>query len=276
MVLILKIWSFIKKIDTKTLAFIAGALLVLFMMRQCNSISTLKSELGQQKELTEQNFNNYLAAKDSIVYLQNENGEQVAQISSFQFDINQLEKTNIDLQNKYVKTLGLSQDLKGVNMLLSADIKIKDSLLANTTVTSIDSLSGNINFTKSEQFSAGNSRNVFGNLIVRYDPILKSFSSSPTSLRIEQSASLVAAIERIDGRDRLKISSPYPGLNFTSIENINIIEDRLNKSEINKQSGFALGFGVGYGINLNPTNSQVTHGPTINVGLYWSPKWLKF
>ena len=276
MIWILKIWSFIKKIDVKTLAFITGVLLVLFMMRQCNSISNLKNELAQQEEIAEQNFNNYLAAKDSVTYLQNDNDVQIAQISSFRFNVEQLEKTNFDLENKYIKTLKLSKNLQGVNSLLAAELKIKDSLLANSTVSSIDSLTGKIDFTKSDQFSVGNSRDVTGNLIVTYNPIDKTFNSSPVSLNISQMVSLVAAIEEIDGRDRLKISSSYPGLIFTDIENINLVEDRLNKSKINKQSGFSLGFGVGYGINLNPSNSQVTHGPTINAGLYWSPKWLKF
>ena len=82
------------------------------------------------------------------------------------------------------------------------------------------------------------------------------------------------AILNVDGRDQLKVSSPYPGLTFTNIENINLVNDRLNRPAVNK-GGWALGFGVGYGINLN--NQQfVSWGPSIGIGLYYSPRWLRF
>ena len=101
---------------------------MLFMMRQCNTISNLKEDLQFQKEVSATNFNNYLAAKDSIEYFENELGDKVAKISSFEFQLSDLEKTNIDINNKYVRVLGLNRDLIGVNSLLSAEIKVKDSV----------------------------------------------------------------------------------------------------------------------------------------------------
>jgi len=250
---------------------------MLFMMRQCNTISNLKEDLEFQKEVSATNFNNYLAANDSIEYFENELGDKVAKISSFEFQISDLKKTNIDITNKYVKVLGLNEDLKGVNSLLSANIKLKDSLLALAAVTKIDDLTGKVDFKKNDNFGSGNTRNVIGDLTVTYDTINKSFYSTPVNLTISQTLSLRAAIEDEDGRDMLKISSSYPGMTITGIENINLVNDRLNKeNKIDKKSGFNIGMGVGYGINLDPTNQSITYGPTINVGLYWSPAWLRF
>lgn len=274
---LLKIYNFFKNLDTKTLAFIGGALLMLFMMRQCNTISNLKEDLEFQKEVSTTNFNNYLAAKDSIQYFENELGNKVAKISSFEFLVSDLEKANLDINNKYVRVLGLNRDLKGVNSLLSAEIKVKDSLLALTSVTVIDELTGKIDFNDSNDFGSGNTRSVVGDLTVTYDTISKSFYSSPVNLSITQTLSLRAAITESDGRDVLKISSSYPGLSITGIENINLINDRLNKeNKIDKKAGFSIGMGVGYGLNYIPSTSNVVFGPSINVGLYWSPKWLRF
>lgn len=276
MITLLKILDFVKSIDKKTLAFIGGAILMLFMLKQCNTISNLKSDLKIQEELTEINFNNYLAAHDSVKYFENEIGDKVAQISSFQFEVSQLERTNIEIENKYIKALNLNKDLAGVNSLLSADIRIKDSLLAMSTLTEIDSVSSMVNFNKEDDFGSGNTRIVNGNLIIRYDSS-GSFTTSPVNLSIAQTLSLSAAVEELEGRETLKITSSYPGLTITGIENISLINQRLNdKNKINNKAGFSIGMGIGYGINYNTSNSSITLGPSINVGLYWSPKWLRF
>jgi len=276
MITLLKILDFVKSIDKKTLAFIGGAILMLFMLKQCNTISNLKSDLKIQEELTEINFNNYLASHDSVKYFENEIGDKVAQISSFQFEVSQLERTNIEIENKYIKALNLNKDLAGVNSLLSADIRIKDSLLAMSTLTEIDSVSSMVNFNKEDDFGSGNTRIVNGNLIIRYDSS-GSFTTSPVNLSIAQTLSLSAAVEELEGRETLKITSSYPGLTITGIENISLINQRLNdKNKINNKAGFSIGMGIGYGINYNTSNSSITLGPSINVGLYWSPKWLRF
>jgi len=85
---------------------------------------------------------------------------------------------------------------------------------------------------------------------------------------------LTAGIIKTTEGNSLKITSPYPNLTFTRIENLNLVNDELNRPMIGK-SGWSVGFGVGYGLNLNP-NQVISVGPTIGIGLYWSPKWLRF
>ena len=84
----------------------------------------------------------------------------------------------------------------------------------------------------------------------------------------------MAAIENIDGADRLKLSTSYPGIEIKDIENINLINTRLNR-KVQKKSGWSIGIGVGYGINLN-NNQVISTGPSIGLGVYWSPKFLRF
>ena len=85
----------------------------------------------------------------------------------------------------------------------------------------------------------------------------------------------MAAIEEgEDGADRLKLSTSYPGLVIKDIENINLVNTRLNR-QAEKKSRWLIGFGVGYGVNLN-NNQVISTGPSIGLGLYWSPKFLQF
>jgi hypothetical protein len=111
-----------------------------------------------------------------------------------------------------------------------------------------------------------------GNMFITKLP--NGFNYSGATFDIGQKISLLAAIETVDGADQLKLSTAYPGLTFSNIENINLINTRLNQKPV-KKGGFAIGVGLGYGINLN-NNQVISTGPSIGFGLYYSPKWLRF
>jgi hypothetical protein len=101
-----------------------------------------------------------------------------------------------------------------------------------------------------------------------------SFNYGNATFDIDHTINLLAAIENIEGANQLKISTSYPGLSFGSIENINLINTKLNQKP-KKKGGWSLGIGVGYGINLN-NNQVISTGPSIGLGLYYSPSWLRF
>ena len=67
-----------------------------------------------------------------------------------------------------------------------------------------------------------------------------------------------------------------PGCHYHigDIENINLVNSRLNRKD-QKKSRWLVGFGVGYGVNLN-NNQVISTGPSIGLGIYWSPKFLRF
>jgi len=177
------------------------------------------------------------------------------------------------LTKKYQKALDLNEDLEEVNSLISADLEIKDSLLADANVTQIDSTTATVEFDSKKDYGNGNSRTLFGTSTLKYD--FGQFRVLDSKFELTQTLSLMAAIESgEDGADRLKLSTSYPGIEINNIENINLVNTRLNR-KVQKKAGWSIGIGVGYGINLN-NNQVISTGPSIGLGVYWSPKFLRF
>ena len=256
-----------------TLTFVAGALFVLFFLRQCNQIETLKQDVKFAKEDADRNLNNYLASQDSVQVLRDDNGEKLVQIRSFEFDLSQMQDEQSKLTKKYQKALDLNENLEEVNSLISADLEIKDSLLADPNVTQIDSTTATVEFDSKKDYGNGNSRTLFGTSTLKYD--FGQFRVLDSKFELTQTLSLMAAIENgEDGADRLKLSTSYPGIEINNIENINLVNTRLNR-KVQKKAGWSIGIGVGYGINLN-NNQVISTGPSIGLGVYWSPKFLRF
>jgi hypothetical protein len=252
--------------------FVAGALFVLLFLRQCNQIDNLKAKVEMTEKDSQRNFNNYLASKDSVRIIKAENGNLISQKRSYEFDLSNLKGDQKDLIEKYKDALNLNRNLNKVNTLLAADLKIKDNFTAETSFTKIDSASTKIKFTKFDDFGNGNSRDLLGEMLITKNK--DDFKYSDAMFSINHKINLMAAIENVDGADQLKISTSYPGLSFSNIENINLINTRLNQKPV-KKGGFAIGVGLGYGVNLN-NNQIISTGPSIGFGLYYSPKWLRF
>jgi len=79
--------------------------------------------------------------------------------------------------------------------------------------------------------------------------------------------------EKTNGVEQIRIATDYPGITFGEIENINLINNKLNKPT--KKAGWSIGVGLGYGYTLS-SGQVINLGPTIGVGLFYSPKWLRF
>jgi hypothetical protein len=252
--------------------FILGALFVLLFLRQCNRIENLKNEVKITKELAEREHNNYLASKDTIRITKAKNGNLISEVRSYEFDLDNLKEEQGQLITRYKKALNLNNDLNKVNTLLSANVEIKDSIIANTELTYIDTLSSKLTFSKFDDFGKGNTRNLFGELLIT--KLDSGFAYGNPYFKLDQTITLMAAIEDNNGYDEIKISTGYPGLTITDIENINLINTKLNQRN-EKKAGWSIGVGVGYGINLN-NNQVISTGPSIGIGVYWSPKWLRF
>ena len=245
---------------------------MLLFLRQCDRIESLKQEVKITKELAEREHNNYLASKDTIRTINAENGNLISEIRSYEFDLDNLKEEQEQLITKYKKALNLNRDLNKVNTLLSANVEIKDSIIANTELTYIDTLSSKLTFSKFDDFGNGNTRNLFGELLIT--KLDSGFAYGNPYFNLDQTITLMAAIEDNNGYDEIKISTGYPGLTITDIENINLINTKLNQHN-EKKAGWSIGVGVGYGINLN-NNQVISTGPSIGIGVYWSPKWLRF
>jgi hypothetical protein len=265
--LFFSIWS------NKTLRnFILITIVFLFTLNQCNRISNLKNEIAWSEQNAQRALNNYRASKDSVRTLLLDNGNMVSTIKSYEFDIANLEGEQEALIKRYREALGLNKDLEKINTLLATEIEIKDSLLVDLSVTKIDSLTDLVEFNKFDDFGNGNTRLLRGEMYVYRDSSHILYRDA--NFYILQEMNLFAAIENIEGQDEIKISTSYPGLTIKDIENINLINTKLNQRN-EKTTGWSVGFGIGYGVNLN-NNQVISYGPSLGVGLFYSPKWLRF
>jgi len=263
------------KISRTTLIFIGVVILVLLLLHQCNSNASLKREIKQVQMVADRELNNYKAGQDTIRIERNKNGELVAKKLAYEFDINSLTDSNKKAIADYQRALNLTKDIKNINSLLRTEIRVKDSIINSkgTVITLTDSTS-TIKFNDDKNWDKYNWRRFNGTLDVLRNKKTNSLSVTSSRFDFEQGIELKAAILNENGVNSLKITTPYPGIEFTNIENINLVNDKLNQKN-EKKAGFSIGIGAGYGINLTP-NSVITVGPQIGIGLYWSPKWLRF
>jgi hypothetical protein len=261
------------KANKNLIVFISGALFMLLFMRQCNRIDQLKREVQLVQERSDRSFNNYLAARDTIQLERNINGDLVSEIRSYEFEIDALNEENKSLIRRYQTVLNINEEYKEINNLISAELEVKDSIISAGVITfNNDTIT--VDVVDNKKFDTYNWRDFKGNVsIFRNND--STYSLLGSNFMFNQGISLDMAIVKKDGYSTLKVSSPYPNLKFTNIRNINLVNDKLNERTVTRKSGWSIGFGVGYGVNLN--NQQViNYGPSFGVGLYWSPKWLRF
>jgi uncharacterized protein (DUF2164 family) len=252
--------------------FIVTAIAILLTLRQCNTISTLKVDLKRTEKIAQRNLNNYKTAQDSITVEKNKQGDLVSKIGTYEYDISTLKKDKSIILKKYNKVIGEKTKLKDINTLISTDLIIKDSIInANVKIVqNTDTIF--VNFNDNLNFDKFNWRKFNGKIkLTKVDSL---FTIDSSKFYFNQGISLTTAIVEENGRDILKITTKYPGLEFTSIESISVVNDKLNE-RYTKEAGWSIGFGVGYGVNLN-SGQVISNGPSIGIGLYWSPKWLKF
>jgi len=269
--------DFKKYIPTNRNIILFGALviLVLLLMQQCDRNATLKGEVETAQSIATRNFNNYKASQDTIKFERNRNGDLVAIKLAYEFDINTLTAENKRVIADYQKALGLNKDLKGVNSLLRAEIKVKDSIInARSSVATTSDSTATITISDEKNWDKYNWRKFNGTVDLLRNKKTNNISVVSNKFNFEQGIELKAAIINEEGVNKLKITSPSPGVLFTNIENINLVNDKLNQKQ-EQRSGWSVGVGVGYGINLN-NNQVISVGPSINVGIMWSPKWLRF
>ena len=104
----------------------------MLFFRQCNQIENLKLEVERAEQVADRNFNNYLAAQDSLTFERNQKEELIASSRSFELEINNLTRENRRLISNYQTILALNKEIEKVNSLISADLQVKDSIINAT------------------------------------------------------------------------------------------------------------------------------------------------
>jgi hypothetical protein len=260
------------KLTRSAVSFIVGAIVILLFLKQCNSIENLKNEKELAQKEAKRAMNNLLAEQDSVRVLIKENGGIVASKRTFEYTIAELQSNNKDLVSEYKEALGDIKNLKDVNSLLKTEIAVVSNVKSDPSViTQSSDTTATIAFEKSDDFGKGNSRKFKGSVAVGYNA--KKFSAEPGQFEITQNIKLYAMTDEKDGMKQIRIATDYPGITFGEIENINLINNKLNKPT--KKGGWSIGVGLGYGYSLS-SGQVINLGPNIGVGLFYSPKWLRF
>ena len=261
--------------NKEVLKFIGIAVLVLLLLRQCGVNTALKSEIKMVENVSNRNLNNYLAGRDTIKLERNKYNELVVSKLSYEYDINEISNTNKEIISKYTKTLNINNQLKDVNSLLMAQMVIKDSIInSSASIITLNDTSFLLNFTDQKNWDKYNWRTFNGSIEILGSSSTNSISVVSSKFDISQGIRLKAAILNNNGVSSLKISTTYHGVTFTDIENINLVNDKLNQRQT-KKGGWSIGLGVGYGINLN-NNQVISTGPSVGIGVFYSPKFLRF
>ena len=247
-------------INKDWIPFIVIAALAFVLLGQCSSNSALREDVKVLEVQVENERANYEAAHDSVEIYRNANGYLEAEIKTYVSTAEQLEVQNERLLKKYRKALNLNKDLEGVNLLLSSEIKLKDSLLISSTINADSTFM----FKDSADFGDNNTRVVTLNGLIDSNQITGKLS-------IYQTISLLAALEKEDGVNRMRISTKYP-FDDIKIEGIDLINNELNTYK--KKSRWNMNFGVGYGIY--PVDGSMRATPFVGVVFGYSPKWLQF
>ena len=251
----------------------AGMIISLMLfLQQCNRTSKFKEELRIQQAESDRNLSNYIAANQTMETLRNDNGVLISKVRSYEFDITNLTKDNRQLVSKYNSVLSENKKLKNVNNLLTAEIEIRDDIIANISVLPVNIDDSELTFKQENDYGDGNMRSISGKLSVSIKD--GKIESSPIEIVSLSRISLLAAIKENNGVKYLEVATSYPGVKIDKIENISLVNRELNR-KIEKRAGWSIGLGVTYGVNLN-NNQVISYGPAMGVGLFWSPKWLRF
>jgi len=260
--------------NIKLSGWLFSAALIAFMLflQQCNHNTNLKKEIETQKKEANRQLSNYIAANQQIESLTTENGVLISRVRSYEFDITDLTKDNKQLISKYNSVLSENKKLKDVNNLLSTQIEIRDSIIANISVLPIGINGSKLSFEQENDYGDGNIRSISGKLSVSIKD--GKIESSPIEIVSLSRISLLASIKEKEGVKYLEVATSYPGVKINKIENISLVNKELNR-KIEKRAGWSIGFGVTYGVNLN-NNQVISYGPAMGIGLYWSPRWLRF
>ena len=233
-----------KILNKNTLIFIGVSLFVLLFLRQCNQIENLKIEIDNAQKISNRNLNNYKASLDTIKFEKNKNEETIAKIRSYELEVSDLNKSKANLLKKYNNVLSINKDVEEINSVISADLEVKDSIINATSIITKEADTTTLSIFDNKEWDKYNWRSFDGSLRLRVND--SSFSLLSSEFNFSQGISLTAGIIKTTEGNSLKITSPYPNLTFTRIENLNLVNDELNRPMIGK-SGWSIGFGVGYG-----------------------------
>lgn len=289
------------------------AILLLALSQQCQLNKALKEDLQTTQNIAERNLENLKAIQDSITVEKNSNNEMVSRIRSLILNNKDLDDRTKKIISEYEKVLNINTELQEINSAISGELRIRDSIVNTMTTIKFDNNEIRLDFRGEKKWDANNIRVFSGDVLLGV--YTDSIFLKEANFNITQAISLKAAIIKQGNFNLLKISTPNPDISFTTIENINLVNDLLNKPpepEIPILNDRRWEFGLGLltqvrnnqlnnfetipALNLNAIkpigksfefmgnlnyelsylDNRIIFSPAINIGLVWKPEWLKF
>jgi hypothetical protein len=304
--------SWIRDNKSGIIVFIIATLFFI-TYQQCSINKKLIQDLETTQNIAERNLENLKAIQDSITIERNTNNEMVSRIRSLIFNRKDVDDKTKSILKEYEKVLNVNTELEQINSAISGQLKIKDSIINTLTTIKVTPEEIALDFKGEKRWDENNIRIFSGDVVLGIEP--DSIYIKSADFNISQAISLRAAIVQQGNTNMLRISTPNPDIVFTTIENINIVNDFLNKPkdipQILDESKWHIGVGVitqiranerqryltvpalnlnitksfakdqlEFGTNFNNEfgylNDKIFFSPAVTMGLYWKPKWLKF
>lgn len=307
--------KFLNWIKSNQSAIIAStfSLLLFIVSQQCQLNKKLKEDLQTTQNIAERNLENLTAIQDSVTIEKNSNNELVSRIRSLILNNKDLDDKTKKIIAEYEKVLNINTELQEINSAISGELRIKDSIVNTLTTINFKDDEIRLEFMGEKKWDFNNIRIFSGDVLlgIKSDSIWLKESN----FKINQAISLKAAIVKQGNFNLLKISTPNPDISFTTIENINLVNDFLNKPPtsdvaILDDRKWEFGFGINtqirnnnfkdfqtvpsislnsfknignkidfigsFNYELGYLDNKIIFSPAINIGLVWKPEWLKF
>lgn len=253
---------------------IAAIVLMLLLLRQCNMTSDAEKEGKRQ-------YNNLLAAQDSVRFISNKLGNAVYEKSAFELKMSELSDENkelidkLDLDKKKTPEVVIQTITKYIEIFKDVPTKINQDSLGNR----------HINFVHNPKLPGSNSLSIKGDIPfdikLNADPkdqskVLPLLVTGNAQIKMEQTISIVTGLYRDPKSKRLmtRVSTDYPGITFTDINAFQIQDTpEMRKTMRSERKNFGLGINTGFGYVVG--KNGVSPGAYIGIGFHFSPKFLQ-
>jgi hypothetical protein len=273
-----KFKSYLSVVNSRAIYLIGIAVLVMLLLKQCNATADAKKE-------AERNFNNLLAERDSVRVLESKNGNMLVERAAFQLKYNELTEE----QEELIDRLELSGKRKP-SVVIQTEVVYKDTSIMVPVAATQEGDNTYLKFTHNPTLPGTNRLLIAGQLPYTvdtdtiWDPSDKSkfkFVSTvipgTAKLSMEQKIDLVTGLytDPKTGRLFVRASTSFPGITFSEMQALDMVDDPATKKALKQaRKPFGIGFSIGYGLTVG--KDGYIAGPSVGLGLTYSPKWLQF
>ena len=273
-----KFKSYLSIVNSRAIYLIGIAVLVMLLLKQCNATADAKKE-------AERNFNNLLAERDSVRVLESKNGNMLVERAAFQLKYNELTEE----QEELIDRLELSGKRKP-SVVIQTEVVYKDTSIMVPVAATQEGDNTYLKFTHNPTLPGTNRLLIAGQLPYTvdtdtiWDPSDKSkfkFVSTvipgTAKLSMEQKIDLVTGLytDPKTGRLFVRASTSFPGITFSEMQALDMVDDPATKKALKQaRKPFGIGFSIGYGLTVG--KDGYIAGPSVGLGLTYSPKWLQF